>query len=140
MTTLTELLKLLRQRVGFEVVQQQEEPHKIYLMGRVHGHTGNIRVFFRGLLMAAKSEPWSVDVSQAYVLKSDQLVKGWRMIFQGDHIPEALQQITSLLMSSPVVGVAEVTEFPLAGASIHRNENINGKGAAFTGHAAIGRR
>jgi len=142
MATVAELLGAMRQKVGFEAVQQRAEGGQIYLVGRIRGQTiGNILIFVHRLLLAAKTAPWNADASQNYMLKNGQLVKGWRIVIYTDDQASTLDQVLQVLRSSPAARQPQVDEIPLAGASPDRNApNARGKGAALTGQAFIGRR
>ena len=135
-----ELIELLHVKCGYEVVQQDFSDNRIYLLGRIRGQTlANNLVIRHRLLTAAALAPWKVDSSWADQLKQGRLVKGWRIIFQGEGIAQYLPDILRVIGSAPAAKVNEIMEVPLPGASADRNaQNGRGRGAGLTGKHPIG--
>lgn len=142
MSTLPELLSVLRAKAGFDPVQQAQEDNRIYLFGRIKGQDiSNMLVLTSRLLLAAPTANWSVDVSQAYTIKNGKLAKGWRVIVNADDVQSALAQVVATIKSAPSARQRQVEEFPLSGCSASRSgQDARGKGASTIGQAVIGRR
>lgn len=133
------LILKLRERGGFEVVNQAPSASQLRLMGRVPkpAMPGWLIIVQRLLIQASKAA-WSVDISKQYFLRNDQVVFGWRLIFQGQDLEQHLPAIGQVIVNAPRAR-AFVSEQILAGASPTRNEpGPTGKGAQGVLKAAVG--
>lgn len=138
-----ELLKALRNKTGFDVVDSNIKAGQLRLLGRVPQlRTGDMLLLIHALKTRATQSPgWDVDISKMYLLRAGKLVFGWRFIFQAltgsieSHMPDVLRTVNRTKPSAR----REVMEMPLLGASAHRNEQTaSGKGAHYSGRARVG--
>ncbi len=137
--SLLNLLNKLHQRGGFEIVNRTASDKQARLMGRVPKPAmPGWLIIVQRLLLRADKAAWSVDISKQYFLRNDQVVFGWRLIFQGPELEKALPDIEQTVLNAPRVR-AFVDEQVLAGASGSRNEpGPTGKGAQGVLKAAVG--
>lgn len=134
------LLYKLQERGGFEVVNNTPSANQVRLMGRVPkpAMAGWLILVQRLLLQSDRSPAWSVDISKQYFLRNDQVVFGWRLIFQGKELEAHLYEIEQTITNAPRAR-AFVDEQILAGAQANRNApNSSGKGAQGVLKAAVG--
>jgi hypothetical protein len=135
-----ELIKALRMRGGYEVVEKTAGANQVRLIGRVPSAlVKGWLIIVRQILVRSGAAPWSADVSKSYFLRSGQVMFGWRLIFQGQGIEQYLPDIVATVVDSPRPK-STVMEQPLAGASANRNKQTPGslKGAALTGKSVVG--
>ena len=150
MTTLPEYLELLRQKIGFECVQQSMGAQRIYLFGRIRGQSYDTCGLYGTLLLRValsehwRSNGWTIDPSELWVLKGQQLTlaKGMRFIFTctaGDSA-QLLEQAMQVLLQCPIAKTLELSSFPLSGASADRNSPAGPgrRGATLYGQTIIG--
>jgi hypothetical protein len=146
MSSVTELVRAMNQKAGFELVDQASSPSQLRLLGRVPLdraglNLNNWLLVIRQLLLHSPKAAWKADISKNYFLlgKSDKVVYAWRIILQADAIEPHLAEITALVNGSPQSSRSEVTEMPLAGASADRNSTVGGRrGAGPVDRVAIG--
>jgi hypothetical protein len=134
------LLTKLHGRGGFEVVNDKATDTQVRLMGRVPkpAMAGWLIIVQRLLVRANKVPSWSVDISKQYFLRNDQVVFGWRLIFQGQELAAQLGDIEQTIINAPRAR-AFVDEQVLAGAHPERNApGASGKGAQGVLKAAVG--
>jgi len=137
------LQRLLRERTGFETVDISSTEGQIRLIGRVPPNASSqwILIVHR-MLVTCESASWKADISRTYFLRQvtsgKKLFYAWRVILQAPKILECLPEIFNAVQTAPRPSRVELQEFPLAGASIHRNEPQNGKGAGSVDHVPLG--
>ncbi len=134
------LLHKLQERGGFEVVNNTQGASQVRLMGRVPkpAMAGWLILVQRMLIQSDKSPNWSVDISKQYFLRNEQVVFGWRLIFQGKELEAYLYEVEQTITNAPRAR-AFVDEQVLAGAQASRNApDATGKGAQGVLKAAVG--
>ena len=143
MATLPELLSLLRQKLGYECVEQLANPSHIRLFGRIRGQSyGNAYAYGRMLLRERRSVEWTADVSMEWVTRGedDKLAGGLRFMFQGGDNAQMIDWAMRLLQQSPVAQATQIDSVPLPGAPADRNSPTGPghKGATLHGQTIIG--
>jgi len=125
------LLSALHSRFGFEMRTHDVRGNQIRFLGKVPPEfSRNWIVGIRHLLMKSLSSPWNLDVSRQYFLRGEQMVWGWRLIFQHDDINSHIADIITTISAAPRAKF-EVTEQRLPGVKGQRRVmNAKGKGAA----------
>lgn len=146
MSSITELVRAMNQKAGFELVDHSSSPAQVRLLGRVPLdraglNMGNWLLVIRQLLLHSRKAAWKTDISKDYFLlgTSDKVVYAWRIILQADALEQHLGEITALIAGSPQSSRSEVTEMPLAGVTADRNSTMGGRrGAGLVDKVAIG--
>lgn len=138
MSSARELTDLLAKKAQFELVDLQDGPSQIRIMGRVRSDGTNANIsnwllVIRDLLTREKEQSctWRVDVSKSYFLKGPKVVYGWRLVFQapGMDVRSCITDILAAVRRAPPATNIMVDEMPLMGASPDRNTPNRGKGA-----------
>lgn len=142
-TPLEVFCALLKSKSGFEVIEMTEEPSRLRLMGRVpvdklSVNMNNWLLVVRDLLRGSQNQTvWKADISKSYFLRGpageEKVIYGWRVIFQGADIATHYSDMTLVVRAAPQTSAAELTEYPLPGASPDRNSPNRGKGAGSVG-------
>lgn len=135
MSNITELVRALNQRAGFELVEQSLSPSQVRMLGRVPLDRGGLNmnnwlIVIRQLLLHSRKAAWKTDISKDYFLLGDKVVYAWRLILQADVIDTHLAEITQLINASPPTNRSEVTEMPLPGVTADRNSMAGGRRGA----------
>lgn len=132
--TETDLQAALLETVGFETKTVVGAPKQIRLLGRVPqaGITAWLTMLESLLRVSEESKLWGFDASKQYFLRGNKLLYGWRLIFQGEKLTDALPSVVQLIRSARP-SAAMMVEVPLH-ASPTRNMPKNGKGATATGY------
>lgn len=143
MATLDELKKLLRDRAGFDTVDEQLSDGQLRLVGRVPPNASSHWVLIvHRLLTQMGRHAWKADISKHYFIRELQsgpkMFYAWRLIFQADKVADQLEDIISVVRTAPAPARVELQEYPLPGANSHRNEPRNGKGAGSVDKMILG--
>lgn len=146
MSNITELVRAMNQKAGFELVDHSVSSSQLRLLGRVPLdraglNMNNWLLVIRQLLLHSRKAAWKTDISKDYFLlgTTDKVVYAWRIILQGDSIEAHLGAITQLVAAAPPSSRSEVTEMPLPGVSADRNSTVGGRrGAGPVDHVPIG--
>lgn len=134
MSTLANIKVALAKR-GFEVVDAQEQPRQLRLMGRVASDVNigrNWLLVVHKMLSSSANEAnaWKVDASKQYLLHGNRVLYAWRLIFQGERLAASYGDIVASITTAPKSNRVEVTEFALPGMRANRNMGGPGKGSA----------
>ena len=133
-----QLFAAFEARVGFEVVSKSSTESQLRLIGRVPSQKmGDWLIIIQRLLGRSEEADWNIDISKQYFLRSGKILYGWRLIVQADEVAGHLDEIVSLVTSSPR-SKKEITEIPLTGAGAHRTTLKRGKGAQSVLNASVG--
>ena len=133
-----ELVRILKMRGGFDVVNHAITKNQIRVLGRVPKDMMNAwLVIIHHMLSHSEAAAWSVDISKQYFLRNGRVLFGWRLIIQGDDIEQHLPSICEALSNTPRPKVI-VEEQKLYGASSNRNAPRGGKGAQGVLTAVVG--
>lgn len=130
-TSLRDLQAALNKKSGFEVVDHSESEGRLRLMGRqpkdrLGVNLNNWLLVVRSLLRRSPAAPWKVDISKEYFLRGEQVLYGWRLLFQGEDIASHYEDIFAAIMNAEHTSRGELTEFPLPGGDIYqRGKNIS---------------
>lgn len=143
MSTLADFRKLLKDRAGFTVVDEQVGTNQIRLVGRVPPNASQYWVLIvHHMLVQMAQRPWKVDISKHYFIRDmesgPRMFYAWRLIFQADLVADHLEDISGVVRSSPQPARVELQEYPLPGAGANRNEHKNGKGAGNVDKVLLG--
>lgn len=149
--TKVDLYSALMRKCGFEVVQEKETAKQLRLMGRSPADrwTFFLPVVHRLLtLSGTPGNSWTCDISKQYMLRNDQVLYGWRLIFQvvsgdiADMYGSTIAAVNQALGPSRI----ELTSQLLPGYSpgdVRGGVNAKGKGVSSAGSlpmAVTGRR
>jgi hypothetical protein len=128
------LLNALSNRFGFEMRTNDVRPNQIRFLGKIPPEfSRNWIVGIRHLLVKSLTSPWNLDVSRQYFLRGEQLVWGWRLIFQHDDIDSQIADVITAIGAAPRAKF-EVVEQRLPGVKgPRRTMNDRGKGASSAG-------
>lgn len=133
-----ELVRVLKMRGGFDVVNQSVTTNQIRILGRVPKDMMNAwLVIIHHMLSHSEAASWSVDISKQYFLRNGRVLFGWRVIFQGEQIEQHLPMICEAISNTPRPKVI-IEEQRLHGASANRNSPRGGKGAQGVLTAVVG--
>jgi len=135
-TTLRDLQASLQRKTGFEVIDANESPTKLRLMGRLPAdkmglNLANWLLLVKELDKAGDGRAgWGVDISKKYFCRGEKTMYSWRLMFESPELAAKYEAILKVVMGAPYAGRGELSEFPLAGARADRNELNNRKGAS----------
>lgn len=136
MATAKDLYTVFFQKAGIEVVEADEKPNKLRLICRLQKSFGDQwKLVMHRLLTAETGAPWKIDISKKYFLRANQVFYGWRIILDGDSLPQHYETLMAIISSSPTATRAMVEEVPLVGASPNRNTRTN---VGAVGTVAVG--
>lgn len=139
--TLRDIQAALHKKSSFEVIEHSEADNQLRVMGRqprdqMNTNLANWLLVVRQVLQQSAKLPWSVDVSKQYFLRGDNVIYGWRLIFQGEGIKEHYESILQTVLGAPFTSRGELTEFPLPGAPPDRNVPEGGKRGVYAASAS----
>ena len=129
----------LTRKSGFQVVQENETPRQLRIMGRSHVDRWPffLPVIYTLLLQSSKAEiPWTCDISKQYIINKDRVLYAWRMIFQSENLSSYYGDIAAAITSSPSPSRVEITEQLLPGykrGDVRGGVNAKGKGSSSAG-------
>jgi hypothetical protein len=128
------LLNALHSRFGYEMRTHDVRPNQIRFLGKVPPeYSRNWVVGMRHLLLKSMASTWNFDLSRQYFLRGEQMVWGWRLIFQHEDIGSQVGDIITSINAAPRARF-EVTEQRLPGVKGQRRTmNAKGKGASAAG-------
>lgn len=133
MTMVRDIQAALQRKTGFEVVEAEETPTRLRLMGRVPLDKKKLAFWldFINSALFSGGPGWACDVSKKYFEMNGETVYRWRLIFQGENLASRYESIVATIMGVQPARAkdVELTEFPLTGARPTRNESVRGKGA-----------
>lgn len=135
--TIEDLVKVLKVKAGFEVVNKMATDNRIQLYGRVPGSAERMLAALFVLLQLDAQSEISCDLSRQYILKNGKMVYRWRLIFQTPEIATRIKDIVRVVNGAPTPQ-ASLEEFPLPGVTGDRGALKNGKGAQHLGGARVG--
>lgn len=125
MPNVNELYAALRQK-GIEILEVDEKPKQLRLIGRLHKNYGDQwKLVMHRLLTAEATTPWKADVSKKYFLRGGKVFYGWRLVFQAENLVQFYDNITKVIQTTPLPSRVTVEEIPLQGTSADRNTRTN---------------
>lgn len=142
MSLSNELYAALRQK-GIELLEMDEKPKQLRLIGRLHKNYGDQwKLVMHRLLTAETDAPWKVDVSKKYFLRGGKVFYGWRLVFQAENLAQFYPVITKVVQATPLPSRVTVEEVPLLGVSPDRSTrtNVGGVGQVAIGPLALQRK
>jgi len=126
MSSASDLCAALAQKAGIEILEANESPKQLRLIGRLHKNFGDHwKLVVHRLLTAEVSLPWKVDVSKKYFLRSSKVFYGWRLVFQADGLAQHYASILQVVQAAPPPSRVMLEEVPLVGSSPNRNTRTN---------------
>jgi len=138
--TKDDVIIALARKSGFEVVQQRETANQLWLMGRSHpDRWGFFSLLINELLVASDEHaeiPWTCDVSKKYLRRGEQLVFGWRLIFQATQVQAQYPSIIAVIQRAPRPEAVELQSQLLPGykpGDVRGGVNDKGKGSSSAG-------
>ena len=138
---LNDFIHILKARAGFEMVNHQESPNQLRILGRVRKPAlGGWLLVVNQLKQVEMGAVWGIDISKPYFPRGSKLVFAWRIILQGEGIAQYYAAIAQVVKNSPRARVT-VDEVALMGASADRNApsvGNRGKGAQSSLKASVG--
>lgn len=146
MATPNDFIHLVRSKGHFELIEHDLKDTRAFFLGRVLSPSGMKNgtwplIAHQLLLMSSGDSPWKVDISRQYFLRNlpqgPKMFYAWRLIFQGEELPQHWGSIVEAVRNAPSPARSEVMEIPLHGGA-ERNVPRNGKGAATIGSAQVG--
>jgi hypothetical protein len=127
----------LRQKAGFEPVQENMTSNQIRLVGRVAiNKVGQWLLIMERLLLKAQNAPWHLDLSKQYFLRGNRILYGWRVILQADNVAQYADELAQTVLATPVVQ-RQLEEVSLHG-NTDRSVLRGGKGAQPLFTAVVG--
>ena len=110
---------------GIEILEAEELPNKLRLIGRLHKNFGDQwKLVMHRLLVAEAGSTWKVDISKKYFLKSNKVFYGWRLIFQAESLSQHYDAIAKVIKSTPMPSRVIINEVPLVGTSSKRDQRV----------------
>jgi len=138
---LNDFIRILQMRAGFELVNHQEGPNQLRMLGRVQKPAlGGWLLVVHHLKRLEEGAAWGIDISKPYFPRNDKLVFAWRIILQGEGVAQYYAAVAQGVGNSPRAR-ATVEEQALPGARANRNApsvNNRGKGAQSSLKATVG--
>lgn len=129
---LSEIITVLSQRAGFEVVNQTVNENQIRIIHRISKEgMPNWLSIMKSLFGAEAQASWNLDVSKQYFLRAGSVVYGWRFILQTEEVESCLPAVLLAIKNAPLAKRANrfPEEQPLVGCgSSRRGVNAKGKG------------
>lgn len=138
-TTRTDIYAALAKKCGFEVVQDNETPKQLRLIGRCHYERWPFLLPVVHALLTHSGQDtvaWTCDISKQYTLRDGKVLYGWRIIFQGDSLSRCYEQIVATINSAQRPARVELTSQPLPGykpGQVRGGVNAKGKGSSSAG-------
>lgn len=125
MSALNNLYAALQQK-GLEIVEADEKPRQLRIIGRLHKNYGDQwKLVIHRLLTVEVTTIWKADISKKYFLRAGQVFYAWRILFQAENISQFYGDITKTILATPAPTRSMVEEIPLVGASGNRNTRSN---------------
>jgi hypothetical protein len=138
---LQELVHVLRVRGGFELVNHNESPNQLRLLGRVQrASVDGWLLTTTHLLGLSEQSTWSIDISKMYLRREGKLRFAWRILLQAKDVEKIYAQVAKGITSAPRAR-AILEEVPLVGVGASRNTPSaanRGKGAQSPHGAKVG--
>lgn len=136
------LLEALMQKAAFETVTHLPKPNQLRITGRNHPNRWSffLPVIYTLHRTAGRDGNWSCDISKQYIIHNDRIKYSWRLIFQGDNLPEKYDYIASVVRGAAQPARVEVDEVLLPGYKGHEvrgGVNEKGKGVASADSAPM---
>lgn len=135
----TNVYAALMRKSGFEVIQEKETDKQLRLMGRSPVDRWNFFVPVMHRLLTASAKPgalWTCDISKQYLLRNDQVLYAWRLIFQADALAEQYGDIAKTILSALSPSRVELQSQLLPGCKpgdVRGGFNAKGKGTGAAG-------
>jgi hypothetical protein len=129
----------LVRKCGFDVVQEKETAKQLRIMGRIPVERWNFYVPVIHRILTASAKPvalWTCDISKQYLLRNDQVLYAWRLIFQADTLAAQYGDITKTILSAPSPSRVELQSQLLPGCKpgdVRGGFNAKGKGTGAAG-------
>ena len=138
---LSDLVRVLQARGGFEMVNHQAAPNQLRLLGRVRKPAVDSWLLVTNQLLAVSEKAgWGIDISKQYFRRGGKLMFGWRLILQGKDVEQHYASVAQAVHNSPRARKI-LDEQALPGARANRNQpsiNNRGKGAQSSLKATVG--
>lgn len=142
-----QLASLLRNTVGFEVVESKVDDKYVMLLGRLKQDAAALNLMAGYIYANAAKAAWNADIVKALVHKPTEEnpfhnVAAWRIALYGAEVPVMLSVLESAARAVPAKPKVEVVEVPLPAPPDRNAPNAKGKGAGpsgtmFTGKMAL---
>lgn len=138
-TTRADIYVALAKKCKFDVVQDNETPKQLRIVGRCFPESWP---FYLPVIYALLSHsdqttvPWTCDISKQYTLRDGKVLYGWRIIFQGDQLPLHYDQIVAAINSAQRPARVELETVTLPGykpGQMRGGVNAKGKGVSSAG-------
>lgn len=135
----TDVYGVLMQKCAFEVLDEQEKPNQLRIMGRSQRDRWPFFLpVIRRLLMTSKKpgSPWTCDISKMYIEQNEKVFYTWRLIFQGTDLRTQYANIISTIRSAEQPARVELDRQLLPGykeGDVRGGVNAKGKGASSAG-------
>lgn len=140
MAAVTDLIALLKKRVGFDVKDASESPTQLRLLGSVplsKKESADWILVVHQLLTKMDGSTWTCDISKQYFLRAVKVWWGWRLIFQGTNLSDSYAAILAAVDETPPASKVELTQIALPGATAARAQRTN---VGVYGSVAVGPR
>lgn len=135
----TDVYGVLMQKCAFEVLDEQESPKQLRIMGRSHRDRWPFFLpVIHKLLKTSKKpgNPWTCDISKMYIENNDKVFYTWRLIFQSADLAAQYANIISVIRSADQPARVELDRVLLPGykeGDVRGGVNAKGKGASTAG-------
>lgn len=129
----------LMRKCAFQVIQEKETERQLRIMGRSPVERWNFFVLVQHQLLTASARPgalWTCDISKQYLLRNNQVVYAWRLIFQASPMAAQYGDIAKSILSALSPARVELQSQLLPGCKpgdIRGGFNAKGKGTGAAG-------
>jgi hypothetical protein len=139
MPTRADVYAALAMKSQFVVLQEDETPRQLRIMGRSQLDRWPFFLPIIHTLLTRSAQPesgWTCDISKQYFLSGGRVLYGWRIIFQSPVMADRYTDIIASINSAPRPARVELESQLLPGykpGEMRGGVNAKGKGASAAG-------